>query len=513
MYKEFYGFTTYPFSLTPDPQFLYLSKKHENCLHYVLYSLERGHGLIVLTGKIGTGKTLLLNLLVKSLNEKTHRAHIVNTKLEFIDILKHISQEFGLESTGKSKIELLTNLKNFLLICEKVNEKAVIIIDEAQDLAVDVLEELRLLTNFESHEKKLLQIILVGQPQFEYILKLPQLTQLAQRIGFNCQLFPMNYYETKGYIDKRLAVAGSMYPIFTSRAMKKIFAYSKGIPRVINLICDTALLLGSGDEKRKIGCTIIKQAMKELNLYIPEKSISHYTNQKRDENGPHVNGITSRRDTTPLGFSVLSHGADGMEQVEKGQSQRDSGRRYRLALVAGLTSLSLLGVGFVLQGSLTSGKLREYTANLVSRSRTVLLQSLGMREPPLLPHSSDMREPPLLPHSSGVRELPLLPHSSGVRELPNRVQWVQTTVSYQFLKGKPLTVSLPQLQRTPEALPVKVTLDVSNSTPMWLNFDSEKLALSGTAPPQETGKTYHLTFRARTADGLESLLHCVLTIR
>jgi general secretion pathway protein A len=489
MYKEFYDFTTYPFSLTPDPQFLYLSKKHENCLHYLLYSLERGHGLIVLTGKIGTGKTLLLNILVKSLNEKTRRVHIVNTKLEFTDILNHISQEFGLESTGKSKIELLTNLKNFLLICEKINEKAVIIIDEAQDLSVDVLEELRLLTNFESHEKKLLQIILVGQPQFEYILKLPHLTQLAQRIGFNCQLFPMNYYETKGYIEKRLAVAGSMYPIFTSRAMKKIFVYSKGIPRVINLICDTALLLGSGAEKRQIGRTIIKQVMKELNLYIPEKSISHYTNQKRDENGPHANGITSYRDPTPLGFSVPSHGAEGMEQVEKWQSQRASGRRYRLALVAGLTSLSLLGAGFVLQSSLTSGKLREYTANSVSRSRAVLPQSPGVREPPLLPQSP------------------------GVRELPNRVQWVQTTVFYQFLTGKPLTVSLPQLQRTPEALPVTVTLDVSNSTPMWLNFDSEKLALRGTAPPQETGKTYHLTFRARTADGLESLLHFVLTIR
>ena len=501
MYKEFYGFTTYPFSLTPDPRFLYLSKKHENCLHYLLYSLERGHGLIVLTGKIGTGKTLLLNLLVESLNEKTRRAHIVNTKLEFIDILKQISQEFGLESTAKSKIELLTNLKNFLFMCEKTNEKAVIIIDEAQDISVEVLEELRLLTNFETHEKKLLQIILVGQPQLEYRLKLPQLTQLAQRIGINCQLFPMNYYETKGYIEKRLAVAGAMYPIFTSQAMKKIFAYSKGIPRVINLICDTALLLSFCDEKRKIERTIIKQVMKELNLYIPEKSISHYTSQKRDENGPYANGITSHRDMTPLGLSVPYGGAEGMERVEQWQSQRDSGRRYRLALVAGLTSLSLLGSGFVLQSSLTSGKLREYIANSVSRARDVL------------PSSPGVREPPLLPSSSGVREPPLLPPSPGVRELPNRVQWGQNTVFYQFLTGKPLTVSLPQLHRTPEAVPVKVTLDVSNSTPMWLNFDSEKLALSGTAPPQETGKTYHLTFRAHTADGLESLLHLVLTVR
>jgi general secretion pathway protein A len=501
MYKEFYGFTTYPFSLTPDPQFLYLSKKHENCLHYLSYSLERGHGLIVLTGKIGTGKTLILNLLVKSLEEKTHRAHLVNSKLEFIDILKYISQAFGLESTGQSKVEFLLNLEKFLLMCEKTHDKVVIIIDEAQDLSADVLEDLRLLTNFESHGKKLLQIILVGQPQLENILKLPQLVQLAQRIGFNCQLLPLNYYETKGYIEKRLAVAGAMYPIFTSRAIKKIFVSSQGIPRVISLICDTALLFGSGDEKRKIGRAIIKQVMKEMNLYIPEKSLNHSTSQKRDEPGPHTSGNTAHRDTAPLAYSTSSRGPEGLEQIEQYQSQRDSWRRGRLALVVGLVSVSLLGAGFVLQSPWTSAKLREYTANALSRSRDVLPQGPSVREPLLLPQSPSVREPPLLPQSPGGHAL------------PNRVQWVQTTVFYQFLTGKPLTVPLPQLQCTPEALPVKVMLDASNSTPRWLNFDAEKLALSGTAPPQETGKTYYLTFRARTADGLESLLHSVLTVR
>jgi hypothetical protein len=190
-----------------------------------------------------------------------------------------------------------------------------------------------------------------------------------------------------------------------------------------------------------------------------------------------------------------------MEQGEQYQSQHGSRHLRRLALVAGLISLSLLGAGFVLQSSLTSGKLKEYTANSISRFQAVSPQSPGVREPPLLPQSP------------GVREPPLLPQSPGVHELPNRVQWVQTTVVYQFLTGKPLTVSLPQLQRTPEALPVTVTLDVSDSMPLWLNFDAEKLALSGTAPSQETGKTYHLTFRAHTADGRESLLHSVLTVR
>src|SRR5215510_4895590 len=215
MYKEFYGFTAYPFSLTPDLQFLYLSKKHENCLRYLLYSLERGHGLIVLTGKIGTGKTLLLNTLVKSLDEKTHIAYLVHSKIDSLDILQYIFQEFGLESAGKSKAELLIDLKKFLLTYEKTDEKFVVIVDESQHLSVDVLEELRLLTNFENHEKKLLQIILAGQLQLEEKLKLPELAQLRQRLGFYGRLMPMNYRETKGYIEKRLSVAGVTYPIFT----------------------------------------------------------------------------------------------------------------------------------------------------------------------------------------------------------------------------------------------------------------------------------------------------------
>jgi general secretion pathway protein A len=488
MYKEFYGFTTYPFSLTPDPQFLYRSKNHENSLRYLSYSLERSHGLIVLKGKIGTGKTLLLNILVKSLDEKAHIAFLVNSKLDFLDILKYICREFGLESTEKSKADLLIDLENFLLMCEKTNEKAVVIIDEAQNLSVDTLEELRLLTNFENHERKLLQIILAGQLQLEYILKLPELAQLSQRIAYDWQLLPMNYYETKAYVEKRLAIAGCTYPLFTSRAMKKIFAASKGIPRVINIICDTALLFAFSDEKRQIEHTVIQRVVKELNLYTPEKPLSYYADQKRGEHRSHASGISSYRDATPSAFSGSSRGSEGVERVEQHQRPRNSGRPRRLALIAGLTSLSLLGAGLILQSSLTGGKRREYTANPV-------LISL----PTVLP----------LP----MRESPFLPQSPGVHELPYRVQWEQTTVSYQVLPGKPLTVSLPRLQRTPKDLPIKVTLDVSDSKPRWLTFDPEKLVLSGTPPPQETGKTYLLRFRARTADGLEIPLQLVLAVK
>src|SRR5688572_30754177 len=230
MYKAFYGLTAYPFTLTADPGFFYPSENHENCLRHVLYGLERGQGLIVITGEVGTGKTLILNTLMQSLGEKAHIAFLVHSKLDSLDILQYVSQEFGLGTSGKSKADLLINLKNFLLSCVMLNEKFILIIDEAQNLSVDVLEELRLLIDFEKSGKGLLQIILVGQPQLEETLKLPGLTHLMQRIGSKYRLLPMNYSETKGYIEKRLSVAGAIYPLFTEKAIEKIFIYSQGIP-------------------------------------------------------------------------------------------------------------------------------------------------------------------------------------------------------------------------------------------------------------------------------------------
>jgi general secretion pathway protein A len=408
MYKEFYGFTAYPFSLTPDPKFLYLSKKHENCLHYLLYSLEREHGLIVLTGKIGTGKTLLLNILMQSLDDKTHKVFLSNSKLGFLDILKYVSHALGIESSGASKAELLIHLENFLLTCEKRGEKVVIILDEAQNLSVDVLEEVRLLTNFEHQGRKLLQILLVGQPQLQHVLQLPQLTQLTQRIGFNCQLLPLDYTETKCYIERRLAVVGCVRPLFTERAMKQMFVYSKGIPRVINLIGDTALLFGFGEAEHTIGHTIIRQVMQELNLYTPEKSIRPAPIHKRDAHEPHASGITAPRDVLPFEGSVPSPHSESMEQGEQRQSQRSAGRR-RLALVAGLTSVSLLGVWLVLQSSLNGRTLGDYIVKSVPRSLTDILYNPGVRESPPLPQNSEIPAPSLLPPNADVREQPLLP--------------------------------------------------------------------------------------------------------
>jgi type II secretory pathway predicted ATPase ExeA len=453
MYKEFYGLTTYPFSLTADPEFFYPSENHGTCLRRLLYSLERGQGLIVITGEVGTGKTLLLNTLMQRLDKKTHVAFLVHSKLDSLDILQYVMQEFGLETSGKPKSELLINLKNFLSSCLMLNENIIFIIDEAQNLSVDVLEELGLLIGFEKSGKGLLQIILAGQLPLEHTLELPAFTQLRQRIGLRYRLLPLNYSETKGYIEKRLSVAGAKYPLFTERAIKEIFVHSRGIPRVINLICDLAFSLGFSAEKREIWPVIIKLAVKELNLSVSQEPRSH----------------------RPMYCS-------------------------RRAVVAGLVILSLCGIGVVLQHPRLSGKLREFMVASAPDPLTVA------------PQRPIWREQPILPQRPVWRVQPILPFDSSLHEPSQRALWKHTTVAYQFPADKPFVVPLSPLQHTSDNVPVTVTLEVSDGTPVWLNFDPDTLTLSGMAPATATGKTYHLTFRAQTADGLESLLELTFTM-
>jgi general secretion pathway protein A len=359
MYKEFYGFTTFPFALTPDTQFLYPSENYKDCLFYLLHGLQREYGILILTGAIGTGKTFLLHTLLKKLDEKTQAAFIVNSKLNSFEILQYASKEFKLEITGQSKAELLLNLREFLFIHALINEKVVLIIDEAQNLSIEVLEDLRLLTNFENAEKKLIQIILVGQVQLEEKLKLPELTQLSQRVGFSCRLIPLNYEETQGYIEQRLAMAGATYSIFTSKAIKEIFTYSKGVPRVINIMCDLALLLGFIDETREIGPTTIQEVIRDLNVYTPEQLRRRHTRPQRD---------------TTAG---LSH----------------SGRRpHRLALLTALAIVSMLSAGALWYSPLINQRLREFTTRSEQNPAVVPLGPV-YREPPLLPQSPAVREP------------------------------------------------------------------------------------------------------------------------
>jgi general secretion pathway protein A len=362
MYKEFYSFTTYPFALTPDTQFLYSSENFKDCLFYLLHGLQREYGLLVMTGAIGTGKTFLLHTLIKRLDEKTHAAFIVNSALNSFEILQYASKEFKLEIMGQSKAELLLNLREFLLTHAMTNEKVVLIIDEAQNLSVEVLEELRLLTNFENADKKLIQIILSGQVQLEEKLKLPELNQLSQRVGFSCRLIPLNYEQTKDYIENRLAIAGVTEPLFTAKAIKEIYSHSKGIPRVINIICDLALLCGFIDETREIGHTTIQEVMQDLNIYTPEQLRRHHTRPRRD--------------------------TDVMRAPR-------SRRPRRWARMAALVVVSLLGAGALWQSPLVSHKLKQYLTRPEQSPTVVVPPSPVYREPPLLPQSPTVREPPL----------------------------------------------------------------------------------------------------------------------
>jgi general secretion pathway protein A len=361
MYKEFYGFTTYPFALTPDTHFLYSSPNFKDCLFYLLHGLQRGYGILVITGAIGTGKTFLLHTLLQKLDEKTHTAFLVNSALNPVEILQYASKAFQLEITGQSKAELLFNFRKFLCTHAMTDEKVILIIDEAQNLSVEVLEEIRLLSNFENAAKKFIQIILSGQVQLEEKLKRPELTQLSQRVSFSCRLMPLNYQETKNYIENRLSLAGGMEPLFTAKALKAIYAHSKGIPRVINIICDLALLCGFIDETREIGPTTIREVMQNLNVYTPEQARRRYT---------HLPGDTA-----------VGHA-------------RRVRRPRRHAWMAALVVGSLLGAGALWHSLLVRHKLQESLTRSEPSPAIVVSPSPAYREPPLLPQSPAGDAPP-----------------------------------------------------------------------------------------------------------------------
>jgi type II secretory pathway predicted ATPase ExeA len=452
MYKEFYNLTTCPFALAHDSRFLYLSKNFKTCLYHLLHGIAQKHGFFVLTGDRGTGKTFLLHNLVKLLNDETHVIFLAHLTSDAFDILQYISQELRMEISGDSQKELLRSLNEILVKNTITGKRFILTIDEAQYLSVDILDELRMLSNL-GDKKNLPQIILSGQRQLEDILKQSQPVWLSQYVDFSCTLLPMDYYETESYIKTRLLVAGATYPIFTSKAMKEVFRCSKGIPRVINRLCHLALLFGCTHRERKIRPAIIQQVIQESRVAPQERSLSLSPSPRQNATGTQTHRFLPPR---------------------------------RPTLVASLAAVSLLSAGIVLQSSLPRDTLRAYTTRAVPG--------------------------PFLPHRPGGHDLPLLPHRPGEHDPAQNVLWKSTTISYQLPTGKPWMVSLLQLQHPQNDVAVQVMLEASDRTPEWLTFDPETFILRGTAPLTEAGKTYHLIFRARTADGLESSLHLTLTL-
>ena len=266
MYNQFFGFKERPFRLVPNPAFLYLSRMHEEVLAHLNYAAAYGDGFVEITGEVGTGKTTLCRMFLENLDENTEAAYIFNPKLDALQLLKAINDEFDIASDTDSVKSLIDRLNTFLLEQKAKGKRVLLLIDEAQNLSPDVLEQLRLLSNLETTTSKLLQIILVGQPELGALLETGALRQLNQRITLTCHLVPLTFAETRAYIRHRIHVA-SLNPglEFTIGAYRSIFKYSGGVPRLINIVCDRALLTAYTRNKHRITNSIVKRALRELN--------------------------------------------------------------------------------------------------------------------------------------------------------------------------------------------------------------------------------------------------------
>ena len=265
MYLDFYGLTEKPFNATPDPKFLHLTPGHREALAQLLYGVQDGKGFIVLTGEVGTGKTTLLHTLRQRLNGQTAVSFVFNSTLPFDGILEYMLEDFGITKAGESQAQRLIALNKFMIERRRAGQNTVLILDEAQNLNPTTLEQVRLLSNFETPTDKLLQILLVGQPELKAKLNLPELRQLKQRIGLRCTIPPLTPEETRLYIRKRLRVAGAEdLKLFTDRAVERIAEYAEGIPRLVNIVCDHCLVFAFADQKRQIDRHIVEQAIDYL---------------------------------------------------------------------------------------------------------------------------------------------------------------------------------------------------------------------------------------------------------
>lgn len=264
MYKNFYGFTEKPFNTTPDSKFFFPSAKHTEALNSLRYAIEERKGFVTITGEIGAGKTTVCRTLLKNLDLNTRTALITNTHLTAKELIAEILDEFEIEYRGGSKQKLLSYLNDFLINQLSSNINVVLIIDEAQNLSPSVLEEVRMLSNLETEKEKLIQIILLGQPQLKAKLENPKLEQFKQRIAVYYHITALNRIETEEYIRHRLSLVNpDSKETFTTEAIEIIYAHSRGIPRLINLIADSALLSGYVSETKTITEQIIKDVVKE----------------------------------------------------------------------------------------------------------------------------------------------------------------------------------------------------------------------------------------------------------
>lgn len=287
MYKAFYKLARNPFNLTPDPKYLVSTLRHNEALATLHYGIRSHKGFIVLTGEVGTGKTLLLRCLLQLLaeSEDIAYAYVFSNNLSTTEFLQYVLADFGLETAGKNKGELLRDLGQFLVLRGSKNQTTVLIIDEAHNLPDDLLEEIRILSNLETTDDKLLQIVLVGQPELEDKLDSVNLRQLKQRIALRAHLYPLNIEETEQYVAYRLQVAGAeprREPLFPPETIASIYHYSQGSPRLINTLCENALIAAYARGMKTITPKIIADVAEEFRLetFSPEFTVEDGNSDK-----------------------------------------------------------------------------------------------------------------------------------------------------------------------------------------------------------------------------------------
>ena len=284
MYKAFYNLQKHPFEITPDPSFLFFTKKHNEALAALYYGVKRRKGFVVLTGEVGTGKTLLVRCLLGLLSRaNVAYAYVFNPCLSPMEFLQYIAGDFGLATAGKSKSELLLDLCTFVISRHKKGLATVLVVDEAHHLSAEVLEEVRLLTNLETPQEKLLQILLVGQPELDEKLDSRNLRQLKQRISLRSQLGCLDATETRGYIYRRLQIAGHGDParLFPPDTVFEVHRQSKGLPRLVNTICENALIHGYAQQLAAIPPHVIEEIARDFRL-----SVEHVPTRQTDKSGP-----------------------------------------------------------------------------------------------------------------------------------------------------------------------------------------------------------------------------------
>ena len=266
MYTSFFGLNEKPFSISPDPRYLYMSERHSEALAHLIYGITESGGFIQLTGEVGTGKTTLIRSLLQQLPQNTEVALILNPQLSCIEFLIAIVEELRIGRPNRSANvkSLITVLNHFLLKNHSRGRRTVLIVDEAQNLAIDVLEQIRLLTNLETTRQKLLQITLIGQPELRKLLGREDMRQLAQRITGRYHLEPLSREETSAYVEHRLKVAGATGPIFTASAREEVFRQSRGVPRIINVVSDRALLGAYTQDQPEVSSALVRLAAEEV---------------------------------------------------------------------------------------------------------------------------------------------------------------------------------------------------------------------------------------------------------